>query len=642
MEQSPVINNEKNTESNVNMESVSASCSIEALEQAMVAGSVEGVTKAVRAIVNSRNSEDVKKTIDLLENELFRRNNYFLARFLFLLYDCLGVEHMARFYLQYCYDEVRSNEEYTALVNKYLLPLGSIEGNYFSYDGDYTYEYEGQKKAYGVHSFSNNIGLNLTLLVTPYGSLILDCGAKINGNSRMCIDKDELLAFLGVYKVSVDDIVGVLISHAHMDHYGSISTLLDIGISPFRIYTDSRTKELIKVVSDDRHIEAVGPVYSFFAANEKIKIKSYDNGHILGSQLFVISFDDKTIVYTGDFCLHNQQLVQGLDVATLLEDEFVKKGVDCLITESTYGDKTLGILPFAQAEKAFVCIVDKLINKGYKIFLPAFALGRSQEITYLLKNNHRLLLDGLSVKLTQAYEALLGKVIASANVKYSASDESKIENFDFNDIIIAGAGMISENSMSVKYIEELLNSRQKTAIIRTGHGDSNEDSYSYGVFRGWKKRGGLLLDISLSAHAEYPELISLIHSLKPKNIVAVHGPGIKYNLLSSSNEDLFFEFGYGDDSDESYASAALDSAVRITDVGVQSRWRNIVKIGTDCIKAGKSLNNSGAFHNAFRMLVKSINLQSEGQLLLDKMEALDTIEQLFEFLKATADNDFVL
>lgn len=494
-------------------------------------GSLQDISRCTQNILQASAGENViQKAIALLEHRLFNNGDYYLSTYLFLLYDKIGIDYMARFYLQYCYEDLLSQSSYTHLANKYLLQTPkTIEGNYSLYDGDFTYTFEGKEKKYGVHSFSNEIGQNLTLLITPYGSLILDCGAKGSDGNQGCINKNDLQLFLKVYGVSVSDIIGVFISHAHMDHYGSYSSLIEIGIPSIKFFADPNTKEIIKDATGDKFIDCARPASSFFVANQKIQIHTYNNGHILGSQLFVIHFDNKTVVYTGDFCLHNQKTVDGLDVSSLREDSFIKGGVDCLITESTYGNNISDILPYHEAEKALKCLIDKLINNGFKILLPAFAAGRSQELALILSQNHKLLIDGLSIKLTQTYERLLKNKIAISNVKYSTNNNSKMDNFDFNDVIIASSATISQNSAAAKYIESLFDSNQSVAIIRTGYMDSNETSYGYGILQGWKSQGGLLFDISLSAHASYDEIFSLISSLSPKNIVAIHGSGIAHS-----------------------------------------------------------------------------------------------------------------
>ncbi len=598
---------------------------LENLNQSLLQGSAQDISRCVQNIL--RVSDDdalIRDAIDILERRVFGNNARYLSKFLFLLYDKIENAYMSRFYLQDCYEELLTQSAYLPLVKKYLnLSPRAIQGNYAVYNRDYAYHFEGQEKKYGVHSFSNEIGHNLTLLITPYGSLILDCGAKCVGGKHLSIRKNDLLAFLRVYGVAVEDILGVLISHAHLDHYGSISSLIAVGISPFKFFADERTAKIIENQCGESNAQSIRPISSFFVANQKIQVHSYDNGHILGSQLFVIRFDDKTIVYTGDFCLHDQQTVKGLRLLQLSEDVFVRDGVDCLIMESTYGNRISDILPYHDAERALLTMIDKLIGQGYKVFLPALAVGRSQELTLMLSRKYKLLIDGRSILLTQTYERLLKTKIMISNVKYSTANNSKIDNFDFNDIIVAGSGMISGSSTSAQYIEGLLGSNQKVAIIRTGYKDSNEDSYEYSVFREWQKQGGLLFDIALSAHASYDELFDLITTLHPQNIVAVHGLGITHNAIPADKSCCEVNLSEGKVSDD----------ITINDPVILNHWNKTVRIGLSVISSGRSLNQSTAFQTALGFLIKSIRNHAENEPLLTVMRSFDTIEELFSFLR---------
>lgn len=594
---------------------------VEELRRTVQSGSTRNFLKNIREILRvCRSSEELKGAISILEELFFSNGEYYLTKYLFLLYDKLRCEHMARFYLSICYREISSQSEYDSDVNRYLsIVPKSISADYFVYNGDFTYVYEGREKKYGVHSFSNSIGYNLTLLITPYGSVILDCGAKCSGGERGYISREDVRSFLTAYGVKVSDIVGVLISHGHLDHWGSISTLVGIGIPITRFYVDERTKAIIKDSSGDIHIDGVRPVSFFFAPNQKIRVHSYDNGHILGSQLFVIRFDDKTVVYTGDFCTHDQQTVGGLDINGLLRDEFVSRGVDCLITESTRGNEVEEILPYQDAEAVLTELIDRLVGLGYKIFLPALAVGRSQELTMLLRRKHRLLIDGHSVKLTQTYERLLDRVIADRNVKYSDDSEDKADNFDFNDIVVANSGIISDKSVAMDYISEIFDSRHRVAVIRTGHNGSNEEIYGDGIYRKWKKQGGLLLDVPLSAHADYCELFELINALCPHNIVAIHGSGITHVTDEVAKDDSnIARFLSGED-------------LEINDHVILSCWKNLIFTVRE---RGVALD-SPEFTDAFKYLVGSIKKSARYRFLLALMWRFEELDELWRFLSET-------
>lgn len=593
------------------------------LADALEQGSLTAISSCVAALVGSGDRTRMEAAVRALEKHLFFCKDYYLTCYLFQLYDRLGDETMARFYLQYCYEDLISQRKYPGLLEKYLnLKPGRIEGNYYEHDGEFDYTFENETKTYEVHSFSNEIGFNATLLKTPYGSLVFDCGAKFKGNYHAVIDWEDFRSFLGVYGVGARDVAAVMISHAHLDHYGSISSLIGAGIPQDRFYADPDTVAIIKNATGDPFTGWIRPISDFSFPEEKIRIRAYPNGHIPGSRLFVIRFDCVTVIYTGDFCLHDQHTVEGLNLDLLKRDAFIASGVSCLITESTCGRKVSGILSYAQAEKALKTIAARLLEEGYKIFLPVFAIGRSQELTMMMDGVHRILINEHSIRLTRLYEKLLHRKIVRPGIRYSTDGAEKAENFAFNDIVIVSAGMLTKNNLFAQYFDELRRLRQPVAIIRTGYSDSSEEAYGYSLFQGWKRNGGLLFDVPLSSHAGYDDLFVLMSSLQAENVVAVHGAGIIHN--------------HGADKH----GASARGPMRITDSDTRLTWKLAVVKGERALSSGRSLEESELFRSAFKHLIHCLKRSGEGEPILDILLSYDSIDELFSFLKSVYENKF--
>jgi metallo-beta-lactamase family protein len=116
-----------------------------------------------------------------------------------------------------------------------------------------------------------------------------------------------------------------------------------------------------------------------------VRFKFYDAGHILGSAVTLIeSAEDgttKRIAYTGDL---------GQPKVPILHDpEFVEEHVDALISECTYGDRDHA--PLEDAVSTLADVIKAAVAHGSKIITPAFSLGRTQEILYVM---HKLRDDG--------------------------------------------------------------------------------------------------------------------------------------------------------------------------------------------------------------------------------------------------------
>jgi putative mRNA 3-end processing factor len=112
-------------------------------------------------------------------------------------------------------------------------------------------------------------------------------------------------------------------------------------------------------------------------------------GHTPGSSQVLIEADSKRILYTGDFNTANTKLLEGasMDYGDL----------DAVVMESTYADEDHTERP--ELEKRFVESVTDVVEKGGIALIPAFGVGRSQEIACVLSANHfeyPIILDGMA------------------------------------------------------------------------------------------------------------------------------------------------------------------------------------------------------------------------------------------------------
>lgn len=130
------------------------------------------------------------------------------------------------------------------------------------------------------------------------------------------------------------------------------------------------TKALSQMISVPYHRrQAVAP---------GVAVTFLDAGHVLGSAIVVVDVDDDgqnlRLAFTGDLGRHH---------LPILRDPEVPGGVDCLLTESTYGDRRHG--PVERLGEDLAAVVDRTSARGGKIVIPSFALERTQEIVYELK-----------------------------------------------------------------------------------------------------------------------------------------------------------------------------------------------------------------------------------------------------------------
>ncbi len=203
------------------------------------------------------------------------------------------------------------------------------------------------------------------------------------------------------------DLDAVILSHAHLDHCGNLPTLVAQGFRG-RIYCTPATRDLTALVLRDsakvqaqdiqfvntiRHRQGMPDVevlYDARAAERAIgrmvavpyeqpfsagpmTATFHDAGHILGSAMIALEAEGRRLGFTGDL---------GRPGSAIIRDPSVLPDVDMLLIESTYGDREH--LPRAEAETHLSAVVTETTKRGGKVLIPAFALGRTQEIVYVL------------------------------------------------------------------------------------------------------------------------------------------------------------------------------------------------------------------------------------------------------------------
>ena len=201
------------------------------------------------------------------------------------------------------------------------------------------------------------------------------------------------------------EVDALILTHSHLDHSGALPIFYVQGQKP--LYTNKLNLELTQLLIQD-FIHLSGYYLSFeylelktmmksnrhldFGVEEKLgdmRFKLLNAGHTPGSAQVLIEADGKRILYTGDFNTAETKLLPGasMDYGDL----------DAVIMESTYADEDHTERP--ELEKSFVEAVTEVVEKGGIVLVPAFGVGRSQEIATVLAANHfeyPIILDGMA------------------------------------------------------------------------------------------------------------------------------------------------------------------------------------------------------------------------------------------------------
>lgn len=350
--------------------------------------------------------------------------------------------------------------------------------------------------------------------------LVLDCGISPNIFEFEGLDGKDIERFLAEKGYSMEMIKGVFISHAHYDHYSCLHCFP--GTIP--VFMTPQTYDLIMIMNSD---SIVGRDIVFMDQGKttrlgRFSITPFSSGHILGGVGFDIRFGIKRLVFTGDFCLHDQMLLKGMDLAGI-----AKGGeISYLVSEHTYGSKDFAI-KYEDAAKCLAIAVDLLVSLGIKVFIPAFSIGRSQEVICIIneycKTRPRIIVDGMAREMTWYYASQLDDTLAS-NVVFAGSGDFE-KNVRDADIVIASSGMLQPYTTALKYYDIFKN--MLFGFIKTGY--IEEQQYVHEMIKLFVNTNVHYFDIPLSAHSNYFELLHTFKALNPERLILVHGEGMLFS-----------------------------------------------------------------------------------------------------------------
>ncbi len=249
------------------------------------------------------------------------------------------------------------------------------------------------------------------LITTDAGkNILLDCG-MYQGKG---LETDSMNRKLGFDPSQIDYMI---LSHAHIDHSGLIPYMYKLGFRGSIVCTNA-TRDLCAVMlADSAHIQEldvkwfnkkraknrqspVEPIYSIFDAEDcmklfigigynrrfnidnQITVKLTHSGHMLGSAVVNLEITEnhevKRIAFTGDI---------GRKKNRILMSPAPFPDCDYLITESTYGDR-LHTDENESTEKFLQIVKETCIQNKGKLIIPAFSVGRTQEIVFVLNDLH--------------------------------------------------------------------------------------------------------------------------------------------------------------------------------------------------------------------------------------------------------------
>lgn len=418
------------------------------------------------------------------------------------------------------------------------------------------------------------------LITTESGlKILLDCG-MYQGKG---LETDSMNRDLGFDPKEIDYLI---LSHAHIDHSGLIPFICNLGFEGTIISTPG-TRDLCSILLPDagriqesdtmqfnrkRDRQGLPPVEPIFTEKDAFKalslfvsvpyhkkfqikdevtVEFFDAGHILGSATVNLTIKEgeksTKICFTGDIGRYDK---------LILKDPEAFPQADYIILESTYGDRLHESRKDAEQE-LYMAVLDTCTKKKGKLIIPAFAVGRAQEIIYTLD---RLKTKGmlpdidtfvdspLSISATnimrlhpEAYNENILKYMETDNDPFgfeklhyvkSVDDSKHLNSYNKPCIIISASGMMEAGRVKHHLANNIEDKR--TTILSVGY--CSPTTLGARIVRGDKKvsifghpyhvNAEVRKIESYSGHADYKEMLKFMEcqdKSKIKEIFLVHG-----------------------------------------------------------------------------------------------------------------------
>ena len=336
----------------------------------------------------------------------------------------------------------------------------------------------------------------------------------------------------------------IVVSHGHLDHVGAIPTLLS-GQNRPAVHWTPPTRELAFLLSRDtlklhgntlqcrfteeelRRLTQVSTTHSYGKPFETAghTVTLFDAGHIPGSAHVLVDDGETRLLYTADFHTVNQRLVSGSQA---------RPDADIVVTESTYADTKHENRQ--QVERRFVESLRTTIWEGGTVIVPAFAIGRTQEMLMVCAaHDIECYLDGMGKQVTRLfrqYPGFLrdGDALARAvsNARFvTGKDGQRKRLTEKNTVIITTAGMLS-GGPAVSYVPQI-RTHPANKIAFTGYQVEGTPGREL-LDTGRAPIGGRVMPVSaqveqydFSAHADRDGLHEFLDSYRETPILVVHG-----------------------------------------------------------------------------------------------------------------------
>lgn len=425
------------------------------------------------------------------------------------------------------------------------------------------------------------VGRSCVLVKMAGKTIMFDCGVHMGYEDDRRFPYFAHIAETNDYTGYID---AVLITHFHLDHCGALPYFTEMKGYSGPIVMSAPARAIIPLMLEDfRKVCVEHKGETNFYTSEMIKeccskvktielhqtlcigdinIRAYYAGHVLGAVMFYVECRGHSVVYTGDYNVVGDRHLRSAWIERL--DPHV------IISESTYATKFRELK--MRREKVFLKKVVQTIDRGGKVLIPVFALGRAQELCILLDTYwQRAQLDcalhfagTLTEKANQLYKTFINwcnenvqRVFLSRNMfdfqHISQFDRGTIKSKDPM-VLIATPGML-HGGLSLAVFKEWCEDSRNTIIIpgycvpgTVGHSLLKGDDVVHVDGKEFEVRCEIQT-ISFSAHSDHRGILQVLRWVHPDNVVLVHGEeermrGLAAEVQSVLNLPCYYPANY--------------------------------------------------------------------------------------------------
>lgn len=342
------------------------------------------------------------------------------------------------------------------------------------------------------------------------------------------------------YPVPAPPVDITFLTHSHLDHCGMIPWLTaryDINIVATPVTRDVGLllmEDSIKVgksegypeMYDSNDVKTASHRFEDIRFGDttsvgRFQVRAHSAGHIPGATMYEV-MDKKTTLVTGDLHTQDTRLVAGA------------KPVKCdnLVMESTYSGRNHP--ERLKTEHALMTKIQEVSDRGGTVVIPAFAVGRTQEMILLLKDTQfEFWMDGMGKSVSKIYLAHPDFLRSAKRLRQAMNKVNEVRNYHARlraaqgDIIVTTSGMLDGGPV-LTYLDNIRDD-PKSAVLLTGYqveGSNGRKLLETGMmdFAGVTERVECeVLKYDFSAHAGHDDLLAFAKACSPEKVVLMHG-----------------------------------------------------------------------------------------------------------------------